>query len=234
MKKILVATLMLSLATALYGQAEKHSLALKNKRDSLSYSIGISMAESLLRTDIDNINQDVFFEALRQKLNAEETLWDMPKADSLLMQYIQEKRQAKAASNKARGEAFLAKNAKREGVFTTPSGLQYEMLKMAEGKRPSLYSTVKCVYKGMTIDGKVFDEHLDKKNPMKFKVMGMIDGWVEGLQMMPLGAKWKLYIPANLAYGERGASKVIGANEVLIFEIELLEIVSKGTSETEK
>lgn len=207
------------------GVYAQKNIPLKDQRDSLSYSIGISMGESLLKTDIDNINQEVFFKALRQKLNAEETLWGMEKADSLLMNYILGKRQVKAEENKAKSEAFLAENAKRENVYTTPSGLQYEMLKMAEGQRPSLYSTVKCLYKGMTINGKVFDENLDRENPMQFKVMDMIEGWVEGLQMMPVGAKWKLYIPAKLAYGERGVGRAIGANEALIFEIELLEIV---------
>ncbi|MBS9768255.1 MAG: FKBP-type peptidyl-prolyl cis-trans isomerase [Flavobacteriaceae bacterium] len=216
-KTILLSILML---IASVGFAQK----LKNQRDSLSYSIGISMGESLLKTDIDNINQKVFFEALRQKINKEKTLWGMSKADSLLMTYILNKRQSKASENKLKGEQFLAENAKREGVYTTSSGLQYEMLKMAEAQRPSLYSKVKCIYKGMHIDGKVFDEHLDRNNPIEFKVMNMIDGWVEGLQMMPVGAKWKLFIPSNLAYGERGQGR-IQPNETLIFEIELLEIL---------
>lgn len=223
MKKISLLILLVFLFVGVYA---KKNIKLKDKRDSLSYSIGVSMGESLLKTDIDNINQKVFFEALRQKLNAEQTLWGMVKADSLLMGYILEKRQAKAVQNKERSEAFLAKNAKRDNVYTTPSGLQYEMLKMAEGERPSLYSTVKCLYRGMTIDGKVFDERQDREKPMQFKVMNMIEGWVEGLQMMPVGAKWKLFIPAKMAYGERGAGRDIGANEALIFEIELLEIVS--------
>lgn len=102
---------------------------------------------------------------------------------------------------------------------------------MAEGPRPSLYSTVKCTYKGMKIDGTVFDKNMDETNPMQVKVMDMIDGWVEGLQMMPIGAKWKLYIPADLAYGERGAGIAIGANEALIFEIKLLDIVSTDKPE---
>ncbi|PVX50997.1 FKBP-type peptidyl-prolyl cis-trans isomerase FklB [Balneicella halophila] len=211
--------------------SQEKKVPLKDMRDSLSYSIGISMGESLLRTDIDNINQAVFFEALRQKINNEETLWDMSKADSLLVGYIMGKRQAKAEENKAKGEAFLAENAKRDEVYTTPSGLQYEMLKMAEGPRPSLYSTVKCLYRGTTIDGEVFDENWNRENPIEFKVMDMIDGWVEGLQMMPIGAKWKLYIPSDLAYGERGAGRAVGANETLIFEIELLEIVSTDKPE---
>ncbi len=209
----------------------KKKVKLKDFRDSLSYSIGVSMGESLLKTDIDNINQEVFFKALRAKINNEKTLWGMAKADSLLVNYITKKREAKAEENKAKGEAFLAKNAKRENVFTTSSGLQYEMLDMAEGERPSLYSTVKCVYKGMTIDGKVFDEHWDENNPMEIKIINMIDGWIEALQMMPVGAKWKLYIPAELAYGERGAGRAIGANETLIFEIKLLEIVSTDMPE---
>ncbi len=207
----------------------KKKVKLKDFRDSLSYSIGVSMGESLLKTDIDNINQEVFFEALRAKINDEKTLWGMSKADSLLVNYITKKREAKAESNKAKGESFLAENAKRENIFTTPSGLQYEMLDMAEGERPSLYSTVKCVYKGMTIDGKVFDEHWDESNPMEFKVIDMIDGWVEALQMMPIGARWKLYIPSEMAYGKRGAGRAIGANEALIFEIKLLEIVATDT-----
>ncbi len=221
-KKVILSVVFIGLICVGYAQ---NKIKLKDKRDSLSYSIGVSMGESLLKTDIDNINEKVFFEALRQKINKEETLWGMSKADSLLMDYILGKRKALANENKARGEAFLAENAKREGVYTTPSGLQYEMLKMAEGERPSLYSKVKCLYKGMHIDGKVFDEHLDMNNPLEFKVMDMIDGWVEGLQMMPVGAKWKLFIPANLAYGEKGAGRDIGANETLIFEIELLEII---------
>lgn len=224
-KNIIFITIgLLCFSSIAYGQKKK--ISLKDKRDSLSYSIGISMGESLLKTDIDDINQKVFFEALRQKINNEKTLWGMAKADSLLIEHIQTRRQAKADENKEKGEKFLAENAKREGVYTTPSGLQYEMIKMAEGERPSLYSIVKCIYKGMTIDGKVFDENLDREHPLEFKVMNMIDGWVEGLQMMPLGAKWKFYIPAALAYGERGAGRAIGANEALIFEVELLEIVS--------
>lgn len=227
-----VLLILLSIYNAAYGQSSTDSkLVLKNKQDSLSYSIGVSMGESLLKTDIDVINQEIFFEALRQKINGEQTLWGMAKADSLLMQYILAKREIAAQSNKAKGEVFLSQNAKRAGVYSTPSGLQYEMLEMTEAQRPSLYSTVKCIYKGMTIDGKVFDQNLDKKNPLQVKVMDMIDGWVEGLQMMPVGSKWKLYVPSNLAYGERGVGRAIGANETLIFEIELLEIVSTITPE---
>ncbi len=202
------------------------AISLESRKDSLSYSIGVSMAESLLKTDIDNIDQTIFFEAFRQRLNNEKTLWGLGKADSLLMEYILEKRMLKADENKLKGETFLKENAKRDGVYTTPSGLQYEILEMAKGERPSLYSKVQCTYKGMTISGKVFDKRLDEKNPFEFKVMDMIEGWVEALQMMPVGAKWRLYIPAKLAYGKNGVGSVIGANETLIFELKLVKIVS--------
>ncbi len=220
-----IGIILLAILFAFPNANARKKVRLKNQQDSLSYSIGISMAESLLKTDVGAVNQKVFFEAFRQRLNNEKTLWGLAKADSLLMKFILEKRSKKADENKAKGEAFLKENAKREGVFTTPSGLQYEILEMAKGERPTLYSKVQCTYKGTTLDGKVFDERLDEKNPFEFKVMNMIEGWVQALQMMPVGSKWKLYIPAKLAYGEKGVGSVIGANETLIFEVKLLKIV---------
>lgn len=229
MKKIFLTSLILMLlfSTLFAQKQDRHSQKLETLRDSISYSIGISMGESLLRTDIDDINQEIFFEALREKLDGEKTLWGLSEADKLLMSYIQNKRKASAVENNKKGKAFLEKNAKRENVFTTPSGLQYEILNLAEGERPSLYSKVSCLYVGKTIEGKVFDEQNDKNSPMVVKVSDMIEGWVEALQMMPVGSKWRLYIPAELAYGERGAGRSIGANETLIFDIELLEIITK-------
>lgn len=199
---------------------------LKNMKDSLSYSIGVSMGESLLKTDIDDINQEIFFEALRQKINNEPTLWGIAKADSLLMTFIHQKRTEAGKRNLEAGKKFLEENALRENVYTTPSGLQYEILKIGTGKRPSLYSTVSCLYKGTTLDGKVFDEQTDAEKPIEIKVKDVIEGWMEALQMMPVGSKWKLYVPSELAYGKTGAGRVIGANETLIFEIELLNIIS--------
>lgn len=227
MKKILLITLLLMLSVVSAQDKVKHFQKLETLQDSISYSIGISMGESLLRTDIDNINQEVFFEALRQKLDGKETLWGLSEADKLLMTYIQNKRKASAEENRTKGKAFLEKNAKRENVFTTPSGLQYEILNLAQGERPSLYSKVSFLYVGKTIDGKVFDEQNDRNTPVILNVSDMIEGWVEALQMMPVGSKWRLYIPSTLAYGERGAGRSIGANETLIFDIELIEIITK-------
>ena len=125
----------------------------------------------------------------------------------------------------AKGEEFLAENAKREGVFVTESGLQYEVVTMGEGEKPTAESTVKVHYHGTLIDGTVFDSSVQRGEPIEFPLNGVIKGWTEGLQLMPVGSKFILYIPYQLAYGERGAGELIGPCEALIFEVELLEIV---------
>ena len=143
--------------------------------------------------------------------------------------YLNTIMEAKAAErNKplaAKGEAFLAENAKREGVFVTESGLQYEVVTMGEGEKPTAESTVKVHYHGTLIDGTVFDSSVQRGEPIEFPLNGVIKGWTEGLQLMPVGSKFILYIPYQLAYGERGAGQHIGPCEALIFEVELLEIV---------
>ncbi len=143
--------------------------------------------------------------------------------------YFNETIAAKAAEkNKAlaaKGEEFLAENAKREGVFTTESGLQYEVITMGEGEKPTAESKVKVHYHGTLIDGTVFDSSVQRGEPIEFPLNGVIKGWTEGLQLMPVGSKFILYIPYQLAYGERGAGELIGPCEALIFEVELLEIV---------
>ena len=137
--------------------------------------------------------------------------------------------EAKAAErNKtlaAKGEAFLAKNAKREGVVVTESGLQYEVIAMGKGEKPTAESTVKVHYHGTLIDGTVFDSSVERGEPIEFPLNGVIKGWTEGVQLMPIGSKFKFYIPYQLAYGERGAGELIGPCEALIFEVELIKIV---------
>jgi len=141
---------------------------------------------------------------------------------------IKDKKEGKtkemAVENLKKGQKFLEENKKKPGVKVTDSGLQYEILKKGTGKVPGLKDKVKCNYKGTLIDGTVFDSSYDRGKPATFGVDRVIKGWTEALQMMPVGSKWKLYIPSDLAYGERGAGKDIGPNEVLIFEIELLDI----------
>lgn len=144
-------------------------------------------------------------------------------------EWLNKKMEAKAAErNKslaAKGEAFLAENAKREGIVVTESGLQYEVITMGEGEKPTAESTVKVHYHGTLIDGTVFDSSVQRGEPIEFPLNGVIKGWTEGLQLMPVGSKFILYIPYQLAYGERGAGELIGPCEALIFEVELLDIV---------
>ena len=129
-----------------------------------------------------------------------------------------------AEKNLNAGKAFLEENAKREGVITLPSGLQYEILKEGDGEKPGPRSTVKCHYHGTTIEGKVFDSSVKRGKPASFPLNRVISGWTEALQLMPVGSKWKLFLPPNHAYGEEQISKEIGPNSTLIFEVELLGI----------
>ena len=129
-----------------------------------------------------------------------------------------------AAKNKKEGAAFLAKNKKNKGVVTLPSGLQYQVLRKGKGKKPKATDTVVTHYRGTLLDGSEFDSSYARGQPATFPVQGVIPGWIEALQLMRVGAKWKLFIPSGLAYGERGSGRSIGANATLIFEIELLNI----------
>ena len=137
---------------------------------------------------------------------------------------LRAKREAKAAANLAAGKAFMEENAKREGVISTELGWQYEILKAAEGEKPTHKSKVKCHYHGTLIDGTVFDSSVKRGKPATFPLNRVIAGWTIALQMMPVGAKWRLYLPPHLAYGEEQASAEIGPNSPLIFEVELLGI----------
>ena len=131
--------------------------------------------------------------------------------------------EASAANLKA-GEVFLAENAKKEGVVSLPSGLQYEVITMGDGAKPLAHQTVTCHYHGTVISGDVFDSSVQRGRPASFPLNGVIKGWTEALQLMPVGSKWRLFLPPNLAYGERQLSQVIGPNSTLIFEVELLSI----------
>ncbi|HNX80081.1 MAG TPA: FKBP-type peptidyl-prolyl cis-trans isomerase, partial [Prolixibacteraceae bacterium] len=148
------------------------------------------------------------------------------KANEIVSAYFQGAQGKIAQKNLEEGNAFLEKNKANAGVKVTPSGLQYEVIKEGTGKMPNDSDMVKVHYHGTLIDGKVFDSSVDRGEPAEFPVNGVIPGWTEALQMMPVGSKWKIYLPASLAYGER-APQEIGPNKVLIFEVELLEIVKK-------
>jgi len=203
---------------------------LESQKDKASYTIGIQMGMQLSQQkediDMNSVIQGFTdaFSGNKPQLSME----DMQKAMQTFQQEIQAKQQAKMKAigdkNAKEGAAFLAENKKKDGVKTLKSGLQYKVLKEGKGASPKATDTVVTHYVGTTIDGHVFDSSYKRGEPATFPVSGVIKGWTEALQKMKVGSKWKLFIPAELAYGEHGAGQAIGPNAVLIFEIELLEI----------
>lgn len=208
-----------------------------NQKDKVSYALGMNIANSLgatLKTRGVEINPDVVAQALKDGLNGSKPLMTEEEARSTLMQLqteLQAKQEAKmkeaTENNKKEGDAFLAANKTKPGVVTLPSGLQYKIIKEGTGPKPSASDTVVCNYRGTLIDGKEFDSSYKRGEPATFPVSGVIKGWTEALQLMPVGSKWELYIPPDLAYGTRGAGNDIGPNATLIFEVELLSIQGK-------
>ena len=192
--------------------------------DKLSYALGMSMASSLLQSGFTNIDAESFTQAFKDMMNNADTLISEQEADRLIRSYFAERQQEILSKNLEAGREFLAENAKRDGVVTLPSGLQYEILKESDGPKPSLTDKVKCHYHGTLIDGTVFDSSVRRGQPAVFGVNQVIKGWVEALQLMSVGSKWRLFIPSELAYGEQGAGKDIQPNSTLIFDVELLGI----------
>jgi len=192
--------------------------------DSASYSIGLMMATDLLkRQGLDELDAHSLTKAINDVLNGKPYLIDEDEAADIANKYTTEQKKMLASKNLKKGEEFLAKNAEREEVIVTDSGLQYEILTEGDGPVPTSSDKVKTHYHGTLIDGSVFDSSVERGKPISFPVMGVIKGWQEALQLMPVGSKWRVYIPSRLAYGERGAG-AIGPNSALIFDVELLGI----------
>ncbi|MCQ2224704.1 MAG: FKBP-type peptidyl-prolyl cis-trans isomerase [Paludibacteraceae bacterium] len=193
--------------------------------DKISYALGISMASNLKNTGLNNLNLNEFQKGVADIMEGRKPSMDIEEAQMILSQYFSKLQQEADAKNKELGEKFLAENKKREGIITTASGLQYEILTEGNGPKPKATDTVSCHYEGRLIDGTVFDSSIRRGQPAQFPVNGVIAGWVEALQMMPVGSKWRLYIPSELAYGAHGAGDVIGPNATLIFDVEVLQII---------
>ena len=193
--------------------------------DKLSYAIGLNIANNLKASGFANLSVEDFAEAVNTVYKGESAKMTDAEAKSVIQDYFEKAEKEKLTKNLEEGEKFLAENGKREGVVTLPSGLQYEVITEGTGKKPSATDTVSCHYHGTLIDGTVFDSSVMRNQPAEFPVNGVIKGWVEALQLMSEGAKWKLFIPANLAYGERGAGQSIEPNSTLIFEVELLKVL---------
>ncbi len=193
--------------------------------DKVSYALGMSIGANLKSSGFNGLNEEVFFAAFKTMFAGEQTDMTMEEAQALLSDYFQQLQAEQAKGLKSAGEEFLAANSAKEGVTTLPSGLQYEVITEGEGEIPTAEDSVVCHYEGTLIDGTKFDSSYDRNEPATFPVGGVIQGWVEALQLMSTGSKWKLYIPYNLAYGEQGAGGAIPPFATLVFTVELLEIV---------
>jgi len=198
---------------------------MKNVIDSISYAIGMNIAGNLKQQNL-KVNLAMMTKAIDQILNGQTVLMEANAADAYIQAYFQNESMKKAAANKEVGDKFLAENKSKAGVVTLPSGLQYLIMKEGTGEKPASTDKVKVHYHGTLIDGSVFDSSVNRGEPAEFGVTQVIQGWIEALQLMPVGSKWKLFIPSNLAYGPQGPPS-IGPNQVLIFEVELLEIDNK-------
>lgn len=196
-----------------------------NEIDKVSYSLGLSIASNLISSGIKTINSEAFNDAMDAVFAGQMPEIMPDEANNILQTYFEKIQNEKGKEAKEAGEKFLAENKNNEGVVTLESGLQYKILKEGAGAKPTANDTVKCHYEGRLINGQVFDSSIRRGEPAEFPVGGVIAGWVEALQLMPVGSKWQLYIPSELAYGQHGAGAAIGANETLIFDVELLEII---------
>jgi FKBP-type peptidyl-prolyl cis-trans isomerase FklB len=239
-RSLLAATMVLALAAGARGEdlpaaAPEAPAApeLKTPKQQISYALGLDIGKDFARAGID-IEPEILGRGIADVLLKRDLLLT-PEQVQAAMQALNEQMQsvrtkqieemkAVGEANKKAGEAFLAANAKKKNIKTTDSGLQYEVLKTGKGPSPKATDKVVAHYHGTLLDGKVFDSSVDRKEPLEIPVEGVIQGWVEALQLMKVGDKWRLFVPSNLAYGPNGSPPVIGPNSALIFEVELLEI----------
>lgn len=221
-------------AAAKPGATAAPVTALKDTKEKFSYALGLGLGSNLHRQEVE-IDPNILLQGLKDGLaeNSKHLLTDQEAQEVLaqMQTIVREKQMAKMKEleqkNQAAGEAFLTANKTKPGVVTTPSGLQYKVITQGTGPKPKPSDTVECNYRGTTIDGKEFDSSAKHGGPATFPVSGVIRGWTEALQLMPVGSKYQLFIPSDLAYGERGAGPDIGPGATLIFDVELVAIKSK-------
>jgi FKBP-type peptidyl-prolyl cis-trans isomerase FklB len=231
------------------GPAAKKEITaadLKTEDERVSYSLGFSMGTNFKKDEL-NIDLELFQRGIEDGVGGGEQVLseeEMRETMTAFQQKMRAKRQAEyrqrmeerkkqGEANKEKGKAFLEANKSKEGIVTLESGLQYKVIEEGTGDSPKATDTVKCHYKGTTIDGKEFDSSYQRGEPATFALNRVIKGWTEGLQLMKEGGKWQFFVPSELAYGERGAGQNIGPNEVLVFEIELIEIQKPATEKSE-
>ena len=220
MKLHLVVVLGIVLLVSQVSAQEKTDL--RNQKEKMSYIIGMDIGNNLKKQSVE-IDPNILAKGIRDALAGGKPLLTEQDIRETMVAFQKDM----AAKHKKDGEAFLAENKKKDGVKALPSGLQYKVIKKGSGKKPTSSDTVTTNYRGTLIDGTEFDSSYRRGQPATFPVKGVIPGWTEALQLMEVGSKWQLFIPSNLAYGERGAAPSIGPNATLIFEIELVSIQEK-------
>ena len=193
--------------------------------DKFSYGLGMGIGQNLLSMNVSEISVEDFVKGMQAVLQGEKTEMTHIEAQKVVSEHFQKLAEEQYAQVKAEGEAFLAANAKKEGVVTLPSGLQYQVLAEGNGKKPKASDRVRCHYEGTLIDGTVFDSSVRRGEPAVFGVSQVIAGWVEALQLMGEGSKWRLFIPQDMAYGAHGAGENIPPYSALIFDVELIDVL---------
>lgn len=206
------------------ASAKPNAITLKNFDDSLSYAIGLSVADFYKGMGLKSMNTSALSDAIKKVFANDTTRWGEQEVQSFLMYASEKVNQQKASAQKSQSDYFMSQNKTKPGVVTTSSGLQYKVLKQGTGEKPTIKDTVVCHYLGTLIDGEEFDNSYKRGEPITFPVSGVIKGWTEALQLMPNGSKWRLFIPSALAYGDRGAGKEIPPGAALVFDVELLDI----------
>lgn len=213
MKKLFVLAICVALAAPLLAQGQPD----------VSYSLGMIIATNMKSSNL-KIDADSFMQGVKDVLSGKATKYTEAQAQAAVQAALQAAAAQKGNDNLAEGKAFLETNGKKPGITTTASGLQYEVLVAGTGPKPKATDTVKVNYEGKLLDGTVFDSSIVRNAPATFPLSGVIRGWTEGVQLMPVGSKYRFYVPSELAYGQQGAGNAIAPNAVLIFEIELLSI----------
>jgi FKBP-type peptidyl-prolyl cis-trans isomerase FklB len=217
-------TAILGLTSCQAQKKESNKNSLSTQTDSVSYGIGLSIGQSLKKDNLNEIDADLIASGIKAVFKSDSSLMKPAQAQIVIQRYMQANAQKKGQANLEKGKKFMEDNGKKEGVITLPSGLQYQIVKAGNGAKPSSTDKVTVHYHGTLIDGKIFDSSVQRGQPAQFPVNQVILGWTEALQLMTVGSKWKLWIPANLAYGERSPGGVIGPNETLVFDVELISI----------
>jgi FKBP-type peptidyl-prolyl cis-trans isomerase FklB len=218
MKKIILSLILIMGITSINAQN------LNTEMEKVSYSLGVNVAKSVKNQGLESIDSEAIAQAFTDVFEGNELKISEQESNLILQEYFGKLAEKTQSVNVEAGQKFLAENANRDGVVTTATGLQYEVLAEGSGDSPKETDQVTVHYHGTLIDGTVFDSSVERGQPATFPVNGVIPGWVEALQLMKPGAKYKLFIPSNLAYGERGAGGAIGPDATLIFEVELISI----------